>query len=50
MVSIFHGEFLGVLRSIFRSFDLHDALQRVNRVVRLVSYNCYSGYRGFTFL
>ena len=45
-----HGEFLDVLSSnfsIFRSFDLCNALQRVNSVVWLVCYRFYSRYRGF---
>ena len=32
---------------IFQSFDIRDAPQRVNSVVRLACYDGYSIYRGF---
>ena len=43
----YHGEFLGVLISNFVIFDLHDTLQRVTSVARLVRFNYYSRYIGF---
>ena len=42
-----HGVCLGILGSTFLSFDLRDAFQCVNSVVRLARYNGYSRYRGF---
>ena len=35
---------------IFRFFDLPDALQCLNSVVRLARFNCYSRYRSFKFI
>ena len=43
----YHGEFLGVLRSNLRSFDIRDALLCMASVVQLARLNCYSRYRGF---
>ena len=45
----FHGYFLQFLNSNFLSFDLHDALQCVNIMVRLARYNDQSRFRGFKF-
>ena len=42
-----HGGFSAFLALIFRSLHLRDALQRVNCVVPLAIYNCYSSYRVF---
>ena len=42
----YHSEFLGVWRSILQYFNLRDTLQRMNSVVQLACFNCYSRYRG----
>ena len=45
-VFLFMVSFKAFKALIFRSFDLHDALQHVDIVFQLVRYSCYSRYRG----
>ena len=49
-VSLLIASYYAFVALIFRFFYLHGALQRVNSMVQLAGYSCYSRYRGFKVL